>query len=95
MENDSIVKVFHDFCEDSTALVNQYAVQSQHVFDTQIAHRLLCQKAQGDDYKTNNAGLNELLALYLGVENDRKNGHDRYPSRVTDDMGLLLTDIIA
>jgi len=41
LEDPQIIKVFHDFCEDTSALVQQYEVHCDTVFDTQIAHRLL------------------------------------------------------
>jgi len=47
LENGNIIKVFHDFCEDSSALVKQYDTHCSGVFDTQIAHRLL-KKETGD-----------------------------------------------
>lgn len=76
MENPYIVKVFHDFCEDSAALVNQYGVYCDRVFDTQIAHRILIDTYWTDgaknDYAHNNASLNELLRRYLNRINDYK-----------------------
>ena len=41
LEDREIIKVFHDFCEDTSALVRQYGVHCDGVFDTQVAHRLL------------------------------------------------------
>lgn len=35
------VKIFHDFCEDCSALINHHGVYCEHVFDTQIAHRVI------------------------------------------------------
>ena len=76
MEDLYIVKVFHDFCEDSAALVNQYGVYCNRVFDTQIAHRILIDAYWSDgakkDYAHNNASLNELLRRYLNKMNDYK-----------------------
>ena len=34
MKNESILKIFHDFCEDQSALINQYNVVCKYVFDT-------------------------------------------------------------
>ena len=34
LESQRIIKVFHDFCEDTSALVNQYGVHCERVFDT-------------------------------------------------------------
>jgi ribonuclease D len=41
LEDREIIKVFHDFCEDTSALVRQYGVHCDSVFDSQVAHRLL------------------------------------------------------
>ena len=41
MTSQSIVKIFHDFCEDCSALINQHGVYCNLVFDTQIAHRVI------------------------------------------------------
>lgn len=99
MENPYIIKVFHDFCEDASALVNQYRVYCSRVFDTQIAHRLLIETFSPDgaksDYTHNNASLNQLLQKYLNRSNDfkdiiqtemqnDKNFWDKRP--LTDDM---------
>ena len=65
LEDRDIIKVFHDFCEDTSALVKQYEVHCDGVFDTQIAHRKLF-KDSGDPRDTN-IGLNPLLQRYLGV----------------------------
>lgn len=70
LEDPSIVKVFHDFIEDSSALVNQYQVHCDKVFDSQIAHRLLNQDSE--DPKDMNINLNSLLNKYLGIENTQK-----------------------
>ena len=34
MTNNHILKIFHDFCEDQSALINQYNVVCNNVFDT-------------------------------------------------------------
>lgn len=69
LEDPTIVKVFHDFTEDTSALVNQYNVHCDRVFDTQIAHRLL--KKDSTDPKDMNINLNSLLNQYLsGLENN-------------------------
>jgi ribonuclease D len=34
LEHTRIVKVFHDFCEDASALVNQFGVSPKRVYDT-------------------------------------------------------------
>jgi len=59
LESEDVVKVFHDFCEDTAALVRQFEVHCDRVFDTQIAHRLL--RGQSDDPKDQNINLNSLL----------------------------------
>ena len=69
LEDPSIVKVFHDFTEDTSALVNQYGVHCDRVFDTQIAHRLL--KKDSTEPRDMNINLNSLLHQYLrGIENN-------------------------
>ena len=65
LEDRSIVKVFHDFCEDTAALVNHYDIHSEGVFDTQMAHRVL--NKDSSDPKDQNINLNRLLEVYLGV----------------------------
>jgi ribonuclease D len=70
LEDPKIVKVFHDFCEDTSALVRQYHVHCDKVFDTQIAHRLL--NPHSSDPKDQNINLNSLLKIYLQVENNQK-----------------------
>ena len=64
LEDDSIVKVFHDFIEDSSALAVQHNVICDRVFDTQVAHRLI--KHGSSDPKDMNINLNSLLHQYLG-----------------------------
>lgn len=34
MESHTIMKIFHDFCEDQSALINQFNVICNFVFDT-------------------------------------------------------------
>lgn len=41
MQSKHIMKIFHDFCEDQSALINQYNLVCDFVFDTQIAHRVI------------------------------------------------------
>ena len=60
-----MIKVFHDVCEDTSALVTQFNVHCERVFDTQIAHRFLTKKQKNS--KDQNVGLNYLLETYLGV----------------------------
>lgn len=70
LEDRNIIKVFHDFCEDTSAIVRHYEVHCDGVFDTQIAHRLL--NKDSDDPRDSNISLNSLLQHYSGVENTRK-----------------------
>lgn len=83
LESQSIVKIFHDFCEDTSALVNQFGVHCENVFDTQIAHRMW--KQGSEDPKDSNISLNALLQMYLGVENDQK---DSIVSQMTMDPDM-------
>jgi ribonuclease D len=34
LEDSSVIKIFHDFCEDTSALIRQYEVIADGVFDT-------------------------------------------------------------
>ncbi|CDW90947.1 3-5 exonuclease domain containing protein [Stylonychia lemnae] len=70
LEDPQIIKVFHDFCEDTSALVQQYAVHCDKVFDTQIAHRLL--NRYSDEPRDQNISLNQLLIEYIDAKNDQK-----------------------
>lgn len=74
LEDREIIKVFHDFCEDTSALVRQFGVHCDGVFDTQIAHRLLKQGSVSLESKDQNINLNSFLAEHLGsyFENDQK-----------------------
>eukprot|EP00347_Sterkiella_histriomuscorum_P018188 403346454 len=70
LEDPDIIKIFHDFCEDTAALVQQYNVHCDRVFDTQIAHRIINQDS--DEPRDQNISLNHLLKEYIQVENDQK-----------------------
>ena len=70
LEDRSVIKVFHDFHEDTSALINHFDVHCDGVFDTQIAHRIL--KSDSTDPKDQSISLNSLLYEYLGVENNCK-----------------------
>lgn len=65
-----IIKIFHDFCEDCSALINQHGVYCNSVFDTQIAHRVISTATRdlGNGSNENQIGLNTLLQKYLGAE---------------------------
>ncbi len=65
LEDRSIIKVFHDFCEDTSALIRQFEVICDGVFDTQIAHRFLTQESSCDP-RDLNIGVNNLLQIYTG-----------------------------
>jgi ribonuclease D len=71
-EDRNIIKIFHDFCEDTGALVRQFEVHCDGVFDAQIAHRLL--NLDSDCPRDLNISLNLLLQKYLGggLENTKK-----------------------
>jgi ribonuclease D len=34
MQSENILKIFHDFCEDQSALITQYNIVCNSVFDT-------------------------------------------------------------
>jgi ribonuclease D len=59
LEDANIIKIFHDFCEDTSALVSQFGVHCEKVYDTQIAHRKL--KQESSNPKDTNINLNGLL----------------------------------
>jgi len=69
-----IIKVFHDCCEDSSALYNQFNLQCERIFDTQVAHRILCeiQKNLKQSYGNINISLNKLLAQYVNSIHESK-----------------------
>jgi len=66
------MKIFHDFCEDASALICQYNLICNFVFDTQIAHRLISDFLQHYDYRNINISLNNLLEEYTGQVNTKK-----------------------
>jgi exonuclease 3'-5' domain-containing protein 1 len=72
LESNKVMKIFHDFCEDAAALVSQYNIICEFVFDTQIAHRLISDYLQRYDYKNINISLNNLLEEYTGYINSQK-----------------------
>lgn len=76
MESNKILKIFHDFCEDHSALVNQFNLVCNYVFDTQVAHRVICQALYNStklvNYKDNNISLSDLLHTYLDVTHTKK-----------------------
>lgn len=88
LTSNSIVKIFHDFCEDGAALLNQFGILCQNVFDTQIAHRHIYTAINSSfeqnsfDYKSqqktrtpneSQVGLNHVLTQYLGAKATNKN----------------------
>lgn len=73
MESKEIIKVFHDFCEDAASLISHYGVQSERVFDTEIAHRLISNYVNPSKLAENNSiSLNKLLKTYLELSNELK-----------------------
>jgi ribonuclease D len=83
LEDQAIIKIFHDFCEDTSALVKQFGVHCERVFDTQIAHRM-CNKSSSDP-KDMNINLNSLLQQYMSVQNKQK---DSIVSQMNEDPEL-------
>ena len=53
MVSDRIIKIYHDFSEACSALINQHGVYCNRVFDTQIAYRLLTKVCDIYGTKTN------------------------------------------
>lgn len=72
MESNTVMKIFHDFCEDASALICQYNIICNFVFDTQIAHRLVSDFLGHYDYRSINISLNNLLEEHLGQVNTKK-----------------------
>jgi len=72
MESHQVMKIFHDFCEDASALICQFNIICNFVFDTQIAHRLISDFLQQYDYRNINISLNNLLEDYLDKTNEKK-----------------------
>ena len=72
LESNQVMKIFHDFCEDASALICQYNLICNFVFDTQIAHRLISDFLQHYDYRNINISLNNLLEEYTGQVNTKK-----------------------
>ena len=72
LESNKVLKIFHDFCEDASALLSQYNIVCDFIFDTQIAHRLFSDFLRQYDYKNINISLNNLLQEYTGSVNLEK-----------------------
>lgn len=76
MESRTVMKIFHDFCEDQSALINQYNMVCNYVFDTQIAHRVVQQAIHKTsklaNFKDNNISLADLLKTYIDVVHTKK-----------------------
>lgn len=70
------MKIFHDFCEDQSALTNQFNVFCDFVFDTQIAHRVIQQAIKRTPKlihcEDNNISLANLLQHYIDVTHTKK-----------------------
>ena len=69
LEDPLVTKVLHDVCEDTSALVTQFSVHCERVFDSQIAHRMLSQRYKSSNPRNQNISLNYLLEQHLGVQN--------------------------
>ena len=76
MQSKKIMKIFHDFCEDQSALTNQFNVFCDFVFDTQIAHRVIQQAIKRTPKlihcEDNNISLANLLQHYIDVTHTKK-----------------------
>lgn len=64
--------MFHDFWEDAAAILRQYKVRIEQVFDTQIAHRELTKSEGSYSFLDSNISLNCLLEKYLKTQNSMK-----------------------
>jgi len=85
LESTTIIKVFHDFCEDAASLINHYGVKAERVFDTQIAHRVLANCLNPTKLTENNSiSLNRLLKAHLELSNELKDYmSDKLKSNIT------------
>ncbi|PFH37372.1 3'-5' exonuclease domain-containing protein [Besnoitia besnoiti] len=64
LESPHIVKVCHDCREDASALFHQHGIRLRNVFDTQVAHQVLCER---DGEAPFQASLTELLRSFLNL----------------------------
>ncbi|CAE8610039.1 unnamed protein product, partial [Polarella glacialis] len=64
----SCIKVMHDCREDSSALLSQFDIELDGVFDSQVAHTMMLEQKATRPYQIS---LNELLKGVLQLENDK------------------------
>eukprot|EP00927_Polykrikos_kofoidii_P043792 TRINITY_DN37893_c0_g1_i1.p1 TRINITY_DN37893_c0_g1~~TRINITY_DN37893_c0_g1_i1.p1 ORF type:complete len:398 (-),score=49.81 TRINITY_DN37893_c0_g1_i1:78-1271(-) len=77
-----VVKVMHDCREDASALLSQFNVGLENVFDTQVAHIMLLKHQDTRPYQIS---LNELLKGTLQLENEQQ---VHLGSRMRDDPNI-------
>ena len=68
LQDQNLVKIFHDCRADSEALFGQNNITLCNVFDTQIAHAIM----EGRDARSFRVGLNGVLELYSSYTNPHK-----------------------
>lgn len=68
LQDQNLVKIFHDCRADSEALFGQNNITLCNVFDTQIAHAIM----EGRDARSFRVGLNVVLELYSSYTNPHK-----------------------
>jgi ribonuclease D len=68
LQDQSLVKIFHDCRADSEALFGQQSVTLCNVFDTQVAHAIMV----GRDPRNFRVGLNVVLETYSSYTNPHK-----------------------
>ena len=70
LESQEIVKVWHDYCDSCSILLNHYELTCKRVIDTQIAHRAITQAKgdSGDDASNDQISLNSLILKYLRID---------------------------
>ncbi|SCM04707.1 3'-5' exonuclease, putative [Plasmodium chabaudi adami] len=68
-ENKNIIKVAHDCREDCSILFNQYNINLNNIFDTQIAYNLILKKSKKELYQIS---YDDLLYKCLFLNNNHK-----------------------
>ncbi|CRG95426.1 3'-5' exonuclease, putative [Plasmodium gallinaceum] len=69
LENEKIIKITHDCREDCSILYNQYNINLNNVFDTQVAYNLFLKKKKKDLYQIS---YDDLLFKCLLLNNNHK-----------------------
>lgn len=80
-----MIKIFHDYCEDSAALHRHFGITAHRVFDTQIAHRL--SKAQAGAYREADCcvSLANLMREHIPEAQDKLSTKDELKGKMAQD----------